>query len=713
MQKIFILLILVIINAYSYGQQPSANPQTALVLSARSYSDRIVLRYDPTTPILFHQANKVGYIVERANYAQGISLEKLNFGAIKGSPFVRWDDVQWRKSLNDEMLRDSASANLAALAMAYSDQAINGGDLLKDGLTSLKEQQSNADMRYGFSLIAANRSKVAAEGLALRVVDPAVTLGQTYVYRVRINQPIQNPAIDWVYVKITCENFNDKYLRNDKLVKVVEDDGSITFSFPESVNYYAFTFERSDNDGLSYQKIIKTPVLNFRPTGFDGIANFAYRDSSLTDYKKYHYRIFVSTVFADELVLAEFVAMPRDKTPPTPPFLRSAIHIKPNQVELNWEMNGNGSDDLKGFTITRGALEDGEYKPISKGLLPATSNSYIDQSFDQEGSNYYIVEAVDTAGNSSRSYPAYVTLIDSTPPAIPAITSAKIDSVGKIFIKVTPNIEKDFMGYQLLKANAKEHEFSIVLETFKDSLGRSTFTMNDSTTLNTLTKKIYYKVIAFDTHFNQSASSEIIELTKRDTIPPVSPLITGFAVNDSSVVLRFANSSSEDVVRNILLRRESANAKFDTLFSNSDLRISQFTDTKITSGKQYEYAMIAKDDGGLQSKSSKSIQVKTLQNNRIPMPKLDGSFDGKTKKITLSFLVDKQLENQKLKVELYKRSDKNAAWINFKNIDFEKGKAYQDDPEAGQNGMFYTVRLTDGNQKSSKFSNELELKFNQ
>jgi len=237
--------------------------------------------------------------------------------------------------------------------------------------------------------------------------------------------------------------------------------------------------------------------------------------------------------------------------------------------------------------------------------------------------------------------------------------------------------------------------------------------LNDSTTLNTLTKNIYYKVIAFDTHFNQSAASKIIELAKRDTIPPVGPLITGFAVNDTSVVLRFANSSSEDVVRNILLRRENVNTKFDTVFSNSNLRTIQFTDSKIAGGKQYEYAMIAIDDGGLSSKFSKSIQVKTLLNNRIPVPKLDGSFDGKTKKITLSFLVDDKLKNQKLKVELFKRSDKNAAWINFKNIDFEKGKVFLDDPEAGQNGMIYTVRLTDENHKSSKFSNELELKFNQ
>jgi fibronectin type 3 domain-containing protein len=411
--------------------------------------------------------------------------------------------------------------------------------------------------------------------------------------------------------------------------------------------------------------------------------------------------------------LSEFVAMPRDKTPPPAPFLISATHIKPGLVELRWEITGKPATDLTGFMIKRGVSENGDYNLISKGILPPASRSFTDEGFDQGGPNYYIVAAVDTAGNSSHSYPAYVTLIDSIPPAVPVISSAKIDSLGKIIIKVKPNTEKDFMGYQLLKANAREHEFSVVTETFKDSLGRTTFIMNDSTTLNTLTKNIYYKVIAFDTHFNQSEPSKIIELTKRDTIPPVSPLITGFAVKDSSVVIRFANSSSEDAVRNILLRRESAGSKFDTVFSNTNFRILSFTDSKIEAGKQYEYAMIAKDDGGLSSRISKSIQVKTLQNNRIPAPKLDGSYDAKTKKVSLSFLVDDRLKDRKLKVELYKRSDKNAAWINFRVIEFEKGKAIQDDPETSQIGMIYTVRLTDENNKTSKFSNELELKFKQ
>jgi hypothetical protein len=713
MKKIFLVLISVLLSFFCNSQQAPAKNKIELDITGRSYADHIVLRYAPATPILFDLANKAGYIIERANYIQGVSFEKLSYTALKGSPFKRWSEQQWEKAVNEQILSDSTAANLTVLAMAYSepDSASSPGDIMKDGLKSLKEHKNNADLRYGFALIAANRSKMAAEGLAVSVIDQEVAPGQTYVYRVHINRPVINPLIEMSYVKVTCENFNEKYLRNDKAVNLTEGDGMITFSFPESSEYYAFTTERSDDEGVSYKKIIKTPILNFKPAGFDGKSGFAYHDTSLTNYRKYHYRILVSTVFADELLLSEFVAIPRDKTPPPSPFLKSAIHIKPKQVELHWEMTGKPKDDLKGFTVKRGTEENGTYSMISKGILPKTTNSYIDEGFDPEGSNYYIVEAVDTAGNSSRSFPAYVTLIDTIPPAIPTISSAKIDSLGKITINVMPNTERDFMGYQVLKANSKEHEFSVILETFKDTLGRTTFTMNDSTTLNTLTKNIYYKVVAFDTHYNQSAPSKIIELTKRDTIPPVSPLITGFAINDTSVILSFANSSSEDAIQNIILRRENGKTKFDTVFLNTNIQVTRFTDKNIVGGRQYEYAMIAKDDGGLSSKISKSIYLRTLLNKRLPAPVLQGAYDDKAKKISLSFVIDDKLNKRKLKVEIFKRSDKKSVWIAYKMIDYEKGKMFSDDIESNQKEMIYAVRLTDENKNSSNFSNELQLKF--
>ncbi len=706
-----ILIIIPFLLSFSAGAQQTTPTNAEMEISARSYLDHIQLRFAPTTPILMSQANRTGYILERADFVQGIPFSGLNYAPVKGSPFKRWDEAHWRQALTDANQKDTTLSKLIVLAMTYSDSAMENGDLLKSGLNSLKEQKNNADMRFGFSLIAANRSQTAATGLALGTSDSEVIPGKSYVYRVHINKPVTASANAMAYVKITCENFNEKYLRNDKAVSVDEGDKRITFSFPESTEYYAFIAERSDDEGISYKRIIQTPILNLNPAGFEGSSDFAYRDTTVTNYKKYRYRVMVSTIFGDDLLLSEFTAMPRDKTPPPAPFLQSATHIKPGQVELRWSMSSAPVPDLKGFVVKRGTQENGTYLTISKNILSGITRSYLDDEFDKEGPNYYIVEALDTAGNSSRSFPAYVTLIDTIPPAIPEISSAKIDSTGKITIKIKPNLEKDFMGYQLLKANSREHEFSVILETYKDTLGRHTFILNDSTTLNTLTKRIFYKVIAFDTHFNQSDPSKIVELTKRDTIPPVSPLITGYSVKDSSVILTFANSSSEDAIQNILLRREAGKAKFDTIFSNSNILVITYTDKKFTGGLQYEYAMVAKDDGGLYSKVSKGILIRTLRNNRIPTPLLQGSYDAKSKKINLTFQADEKLNHKTLQVEIFKRSDTKSMWVSFNVVNYEKGKPFQDEPSPGQTEMIYAIRLTDENHNTSNLSKELVIKF--
>ncbi|MBC7615683.1 MAG: hypothetical protein H7202_06420 [Pedobacter sp.] len=705
--RFYIFYFILFISCFLYAEKAQSQLNPALAIDARGYADRIVLRYAPSTPILFNEANRNGYHIERADYVKGIPNDKLIYKPINGSPFKRLPNKEWEKAILFERTKDTVSANLATLAMAYSDpDAIAGGDVLKEGLKSLKDQKSNADMKFGYSLIAANRSIIAAEALGVRAIDTDVKTGKTYVYKVSINQT--NSA---AYINVTSGSFNANSLRNDKLVKLTELDKSVSFSFPENRAYYSFYVERSDDGGNSYHRITKTPELNLKPIGFKGKLDFAYGDSALVNYKKYYYRIMVATYYADELLLAQFVATPRDKTPPPAPFLKTAIHIKPTQVELKWEIKQNGNEDLKGFSVKRGTKRDGTFTLISKTMLSKTTTGYIDETFNQYGSNYYIVEAIDTAGNNSSSFPAYVTLIDSIPPAIPIISSAKIDSLGKIIIKIKPNAEKDFMGYQLQKANAKEHEFSVVEETFKDSLGATTFTIKDSTTLNTLTKKIYYKVIAFDTHFNQSAPSAIIELKKRDTIPPVSPLIKDFMINDTSVVIVFANSSSEDAVLNYVLRRETGKVKFDTVFVNKNTSVIKFTDVKIIGGKQYEYAMIAKDDGGLNSKISRSIQLKTLLNNRIPTPEVFGSYNQNNKKIDLSFKVDEKLKNRKLTIELFKRSDQKSAWKIYKTIPYIKDQHMLENSTTNQNSYFYMIRLVDEKKNSSNFSNELAIKL--
>jgi hypothetical protein len=708
MKALFFTFQLLLISMVCIAQSSSA---PSIVLVGRGYPDHVVLRYFPTSPSLLNKANLSGYIIEKAVYKPGIANAKLVYTPLKGSPFKRWADDVWEQNIRAVDRADTITGKMAGLAMVLTGTNVKAGtdDVMAGGLKSLMEERDNQDMKFAFILIAANRSAAAAQGVALRVSDNDVKAGVTYVYRVRINEPGVNNLAEAAYVKVKSDSFNARYLINNKAVKVTEGDQKINFTFPDSKDYYAFNIDRSDDGGATYKRITGTPKVKLTPRGYTGKTDFGFTDSGLVNYKKYSYRILVATPFADDLPLADFVAMPRDKTPPPSPFLKTATHVKPKQVELIWETTP--APDLKGFAIKRSNAIKGKYTLISKALLPNAARSYIDETFDATGNNYYTVEAIDTAGNVSNSFPAYVTLIDSIPPDMPVITSAKIDTAGKIDIKIKPNTEKDFIGYQLLKANARDHEFSVVTETYKDSLGKVTFLLKDSTTLNTLTKNIYYQVVAFDSHFNQSKPSKIIELKKRDTIPPVSPLITNFNITDSTVVLTFADSPSEDVVNNVLLRREVGKPKYDTVFNNRNKQVTTFIDKKITGGREYEYAMIAKDDGGLSSKITNTIVLKTQLNNRIPPLVISGNYDAQTKKIALSFKVDNKLKNRKLKVEIYKRASLTAGWIAYKMIDLVPNKAFLDDTEGGQQSMFYTVRLADDNKNNSIFSNELEVKL--
>lgn len=712
MKKILLIIALILVEFSAVAQmQNDAKPLIAVI--GRSHSTHIELRYFAANAAIFKSAIKLGYQVERANYRIGIPLAQQSFSPIKGSPFKRWNEMQWESAFKQTDTKDSTQMKLAAFAMAISDTNASVGkkDVLEGGLKSLKEERDNQDMNFAYSLIAANRSKLAAEGLALLISDADVIADAEYIYRVSINDPNGFDMNTAGYIKIKNSSFNQKYLVNNKAIKLVEDDKQIFISFPESKEYYAYNIERSDDLGVSFKKITNEPALKLKAHGYEGKSDYGFNDSGLVNYKKYFYRVLVSTPFADDLLLSEFSAIPRDKTPPPAPFLKSATHIKPNQVELVWEMPKDVGGDFKGFNIRRSVKIKGDYTLISKKTLSKDTKKYIDEGFEKNGTNYYLVESVDTAGNINQSFPAYVTLIDSTPPAAPVIDFARIDSLGKITIQVKPNKEKDFMGYQVLKANSKEHEFSIVEETFKDSLGATKFTLYDSTTLNTLTKNIFYKLIAFDTHFNQSEPSKIIELTKRDTIPPVSPLIAGFHITDSTVVIEFVNSSSEDAQLNMLLRRESGKEKFDTVYTNANTAASQYTDKSFIGGSQYEYMMIARDQGGLLSKPSNHIFIKTFLNNRLKAPILKGGYDYVSKKISLDFIVDEKQLKGKLVVELFKRSDVNAAWVSAKLIEFIKGKSYIETVPDATKSMIYCIRLIDSNNRVSNFSNELELKF--
>jgi uncharacterized protein len=702
--KKYILIITILFCCQSIFAQVDSSKRLSAM--KRSYNNKIVLRLFPSNPSSLLVGNKKGYKVQRADFAQG-DIASLNYADIKNPVSIRITEDSGVSYIINKKITDTLELKMAGLAYGLTEQNAlpQKGDVLADGVSSLKDKQQDESMKFFMVNIACNKSKLASIILGLWIEDEQVELGKTYAYRVKIN----DEKNDWFYIKVTCENFNPNYLLNERNIKLNEGDTKVDFNFPEGYDYYAFNIDRSNFTKDAYKRMNKEPIVKINPTGTVGKVDYTFGDSSLTNYKKYFYKVWVNTPFGDEMLFADFAAMPRDKTAPTMPAIKTANHVNPAQVEIKWEMEDKINGDLKGFTVKRGSKNEGPFTQITQKALPSNARTFIDESFEKNGENYYVLEAVDTAGNKIESYPAYVTLIDSTPPAIPVVAKATIDSVGKITIKVKPNTEKDFMGYQLLKANAEDHEFSVEQETFKDSLGATTFVLYDSTTLQSLTPKIYYKLVAFDTHYNQSEPSQVIILKRPDTIAPVSPIITNYKVADTTVTIVFVNSSSDDVVANYLLRKEVGKQKFDTIFTNKENTIEKFKDKKFIGGKEYEYTMVAKDEGNLFSKKSRSLFIKTLLNNELPVPIIQAVFNEKQKAVTINYKLNGQLKSKKATIEIYRRTAIDADWVILKAVAVDINKPIIDEKLPNTTSVFYIAKIVDENNNSSTFSKPIIL----
>jgi hypothetical protein len=213
---------------------------------------------------------------------------------------------------------------------------------------------------------------------------------------------------------------------------------------------------------------------------------------------------------------------------------------------------------------------------------------------------------VDTAGNASRSNSAYVALIDSAPPGAPRWIDGRMDSNGVVTLRLHANPERDLMGYRLLRANAPDHEFSVVRESFGDSTAATDTVYHDTVEIRTLTRWTYYRAVALDRNFNESDFSPILAVPRPDVIPPVAPVITDVFVTDSSVRLIYAASSSEDLAYHTIYRRVGESAEWDSI-ARAGRHDTLFLDRGVTMNTIYQYALRATDSSGLRSELSPPV----------------------------------------------------------------------------------------------------------
>jgi hypothetical protein len=85
-----------------------------------------------------------------------------------------------------------------------------------------------------------------------------------------------------------------------------------------------------------------------------------------------------------------------DRTPPAPPTGLVATAVKSTEIDVDW--SNNSEADLFGYDVYRSATSGGPYSLIHGGT---TASAYSDKSVSEFTTYYYVVRAIDRAGNES------------------------------------------------------------------------------------------------------------------------------------------------------------------------------------------------------------------------------------------------------------------------------------------------------------------------
>lgn len=617
------LIILLLISSVAKGQVDSQPPDTIavdslrssnLVLLARADTDSIVLRWGPDTPGGWVTANQTGYILERAEYDSTQIFDPNSFQQLTSRPIKPWSLQEWeeqyKQSENDYVALAAQTLHGESFVVDIPDQP--GGQL--QALRNASEELMN---RHGFALLAADTDPVAAQGLALRYVDKDVEDEQIYVYRIRAAGNTPDYYIKPAYQVVRAEPHEPSPPPQN--LEAENLDGKIVLKWDELPNhqYSGYFIHRSSDGGASWKQLNEFPHMDIDTDNADEEAelNVAYMDTTVVNYRTYRYKVVGITPFAELSTPAEVIGKGRDLTPPPAPKIFKPEQLGKSTFRIHWDYPDTVAG-IKGFLVAKSAESQRGFEPIFSEPLPPDSREFVDKEASMD-EPFYVVGAIDTAGNMSPSMSAYGELIDEEPPSKPTGLTGSIDTAGVVRLHWKLGPEDDVMGYRVLWANDDTHEFSAA-----SSLVIRDTTFTDTVAVETLTKHVYYKIAALDQRYNRSNFSDILKLKRPDVVPPGPSVFTNVFVTDSSVTLKWNPSTSKDLNRQVLYRKQQVSeTEWDSLAGLSRTAGS-YLDTAVVQNTRYRYRIQAVDSAGLRSDFASTVQARPYDSGVRPAPEL-------------------------------------------------------------------------------------------
>lgn len=541
------------------------------------------------------------------NSLQGtVSIERLEFSAFKDFEPDQFERIAeelspWSLEQFEQAMNSSPDDNYLVMA----GQSLYGEWETIDSSTSIDmstiiQRREELRNRYSTAMLVADLDAQAATAMNLRYVDRGIASDQYLLYRITLWIPAY--GIFEVATALYNPNFNLKATPKIDVVEGLDGYNRLSWEREGHERYFtAYYIERS-RDGKQFERIHELPYINAvdekEAFGIPPITYLAEAENGVP----YYYRIIGIDAFGELSEPSPAVQVTaRDLTPPAAVSRIFAETDVQARMQIRWEHPEPAT--VAHYVVKRGSAADGAFFVISP-KLPGSQLNFEDEDYDPVYANFYVVCALDEAGNEVCSLPFSGQVIDQEAPAVPSSLSGQIDSLGVVRLAWSRGVEADLAGYHVFVANGPEQVFTRI----NSQLLRDTV-FQDTIPLNTLTEDIYYRIASVDVRSNTSPMSEMLRLGKPDTIPPTAALFEKYEVRDSSVWIRWVNSNSRDVVRHELARKE-AGGDWVLLQRFTGLE-TEFEDSQVQPATGYAYRVTAVDDSGLRSSVVRDLVLNT------------------------------------------------------------------------------------------------------
>ncbi len=632
-------------------KEEHTNPRVQVIALANKNS--VLLRWAVDQPAAWKRANAYGYTIERFTISRdGTLINPPERKLITPTPITPLPLPQWQTMA-------TSNDHAAILAQALYGESFNVEGSEEGALLQIINKSRELDQRFSFALFAADMNFDAAKMAGLGYEDTSIHDNEKYFYKIRANIPENFGKVE--VGSIIVDPNKETLLPPPVDLFVVEGDKNIMLSWEYELFkniYTSYYVERSENE-IDFIRLGDTPLVNLNDKPGAPAKRMYYVDTLDQNSKNYYYRVIGRSAFGKESKPSDVIS---GQGKPT---LAYTAHIKnytlkdDGSVILSWDFPKEGESLISGFDLNRADKAKGTYEVVVADIPSITRNLVYDQL---KSSNYFTITAKGKANNSKTSLPVFVQPIDSIPPKAPVELTASIDTTGVANINWKANSEKDLLGYRVFRGNREGEE---LVQLTSSPIGQNRFI--DTVQVASLNSKVYYSIVAVDQRFNMSNYSQIIEVEKPDIVPPTAPIFSSYKVQNDTVQLSWIHSSSDDVVRYELFRKDVTTTTQDWKMIHQTKIDTLYTDIGLKSDHKYRYAIFATDKSGLQSAPSTPLTV-SIAMSRANLEKVKG----------LQGIANK--EERIINVSWRKSSDKFAGFIIYKKKNEEKPRLFRELP---------------------------------